>query len=164
MTAMHPGETLRGLRMRLGLTTRDVKAHTKKLADEKGNSEYMVSAPRLTQIENNDAAVPSIFKLYSLSALYKVAYAELLKLYGVNLAEIGRDQISQSVERTSLLDSRVEEKAASVVLPLRFDPQLSLEATTLVSRLVQGWGEVPVSLFQYMNAKKFVYGVIWNSG
>src|SRR6266480_3907746 len=157
---MEGGEGIKELRTRLGLSSRDVEAGSRRLAMEKGNPEFGISHSWLTQLENQSGALPNFYKLYSLSVLYRESYANLLMLYGVDLAQIGRDQISHSLGGTSPLSIKTEEAAGSLVLPLRTAPRISLEATTLVSRLVQTWGEVPVALFQYIDAKRFVYGVI----
>jgi len=112
------GEKLKQLRDRLGLTTREVALASVKLAKQKRNDEFLVSGPWLSQLENNSAAVPSIFKLYSLSALYGVSYADLLRFYGVDTSDHGRDHISHRPGRNkSLKDqkrgSREERDAAT---------------------------------------------------
>ena len=55
----------------MGITTRDVADLSQKIAEREGNSEFTISNAWLTQIENSDS-VPSIFKLYSLSAIYRI--------------------------------------------------------------------------------------------
>lgn len=69
-------------------------------------------------------------------------------------------RILHSLAGTSLLKIKIEEAAENVELPVRFDPHLSLEATTLVSRLVESWGTVPIALLQHIDAKEFLYGFI----
>ncbi len=114
----HAGEKLKQLRHRLGLTTREVALASLKITKQKRNDEFLVSGPWLSQLENNSAAVPSIFKLYSLSALYGVSYAGLLRFYGVDTSDLGRDHIAHQPGRNkSLKDqkrgSREERGAAT---------------------------------------------------
>ncbi len=60
------GERLKEIRSRLGITTRDVTDLSQKIAESEGNEEFQISNPWLTEIENSDA-IPSIYKLFSLS-------------------------------------------------------------------------------------------------
>src|SRR5882762_10626878 len=111
------GEKLKQLRDRLGLTTREVALASVKLAKQKGNDEFLVLGPWLSQLENNSAAVPSIFKLYSLSALYGVSYADLLRFYGVNTSDLGRDHISHRHSRNKSLKDQKRGSREERVLP-----------------------------------------------
>src|SRR5438045_6747585 len=81
MNSQPPNELLRDLRARLGITTRDVAELSQKIAETQGNPEFQISNAWLTQIENSNS-VPSIFKLYSLSAIYRLKFTDLLRLYG----------------------------------------------------------------------------------
>ena len=81
---MHPGEQLRQIRDKLGLSTREVESRSRQIAQNEGNPEFAISNPWLSQIENSDAALSSIYKLFSLSAIYGVSYSHLLLLYGVD--------------------------------------------------------------------------------
>ena len=69
-----PGDQLRELRNRLGVTTREVEELSRKLAERTGNDEYYISNAWLTQLENKDS-VPSIYKLFSLSVIYRSTFA-----------------------------------------------------------------------------------------
>jgi transcriptional regulator with XRE-family HTH domain len=64
------GDQLRELRSRLGVTTREVEELSKKIALESENEEFYISNAWLTQIENRNS-VPSIYKLFSLSVIYR---------------------------------------------------------------------------------------------
>ena len=75
--APRPGDQLRELRNRLGITTREVEELSRKLAERTGNDEYYISNAWLTQLENKDS-VPSIYKLFSLSVIYRSTFSDLL--------------------------------------------------------------------------------------
>jgi transcriptional regulator with XRE-family HTH domain len=75
-----PGESLRRLRLRLGLTTRKVAEHSRRVALERGSREFAISHARLVQIENERSS-PSIQKLFSLGEIYGVEAGELLDLF-----------------------------------------------------------------------------------
>src|ERR1700741_1929886 len=91
--SLQPSQKLKDVRARLGITTRDVSELSQKIADHEGNSEFHISNAWLTQIENSDS-VPSIFKLYSLSAIYRIKFTDILFLYGVDLANLAKHQLT----------------------------------------------------------------------
>src|SRR5579859_4262207 len=71
MNSQPPNEVVKDLRERLGITTRDVAELSQKIAETQDNPEFQISNAWLTQIENSNS-MPSIFKLYSLSAIYRL--------------------------------------------------------------------------------------------
>ncbi|MBZ5580531.1 MAG: helix-turn-helix domain-containing protein [Acidobacteriia bacterium] len=152
------GEQLRQLRNRLGLTTRDVADLSRKIATEESNDEFSISHARLIQIEN-DESTPSIYKLFTLSAVYGRPFTELVSLY-VDLEATSKYPFILRVENTRLaqFDTYSEERAVS--FPVRFDPGFKVEQTNLVSRMVEIWGDVPVGLLQHLNIRKQRYGFI----
>src|SRR4029077_18225954 len=83
------GEKLKELRVRLGLTTRDVEERSRQIADDRHNREFHLSHAWLTDIENGKFT-PGIFKLFTLSAIYGCKFPELLSFFGIPIAELGR--------------------------------------------------------------------------
>lgn len=156
---MRPGEKLKALRSRLGITTRDVTEMSQKIAVTEGNEEFCISNAWLTQIENTHAT-PSIYKLYSLCSIYHLKFAELLLLFGVDLQNIGKFQLSTPLEQTHLTNIEAHDGDRAVSFPVRFDHGFDLEKTNLLSRMVQVWGEVPISLIQHLDVRHNLYGYI----
>src|SRR5262249_24660362 len=93
-----PHEQLKDIRFRLGISTRDVAEFSQKSTEAEGNPEFHISNAWLTQVENSDS-VPSIFKLYSLSAIYRIKFTDLLVLYGVDLQKLGQPQLAAPCHR-----------------------------------------------------------------
>src|SRR6266851_7695781 len=89
---VRPGEQLKELRSRLGITTRHVTEKSQRIAEAEGNEEFYISNAWLTEIENTEAT-PSIYKLYSLSVIYHVKFSALLALFGVDLTKIPKHQM-----------------------------------------------------------------------
>ena len=89
---MRPGDQLRELRNRLGVTTREVEEFSRTIAEDRQNEEFYISNAWLTQLENKNS-VPSIYKLYSLSVIYRTKFNELLAIFGIDLNEIGRAHV-----------------------------------------------------------------------
>lgn len=152
------GEKLRQLRMRLGLTTREVEGRSLQIADERHNREYYLSHAWVTDIENGKFT-PSIYKIYSLGAIYGVSYTEVLSCFGLPIHELGRYRVSLGVPRTHLFSGHEFENDL-VSLPIQFKPEFQLEKTNLLARVVEKWDQIPVGFLQHLDLHKSVYGYI----
>src|SRR6202790_5118553 len=97
---MDPGERLKLVRSKLGITTREVALFSKLIAEAEGNNEFLVSGPWLTQIENEKTSLPSIYKLFTLASIYGLSYSNLLALYGVDLKKINAFHSRIPIART----------------------------------------------------------------
>lgn len=156
---MRPGEQLKDLRSRLGITTREVTDKSHRIAEAEENEEFYISNAWLTQIENTPAT-PSIYKLYSLSTIYHLRFSDLLLLFGVDLQKIGKHQLSMPLGNTHLTHIEAEDGDRTVTFPVRFDRGFNLEQTNLLSRMVEMWGEVPIALVQHLDLRHQHYGYI----
>jgi transcriptional regulator with XRE-family HTH domain len=154
-----PGDHLRDIRNRLGITTREVELHSRKIAQESANEEYYISNAWLTQLENRNS-LPSIFKLFSLSVIYRVKFTDLLAVFGISLADSTRYQLSTPLDNTHLAEIEALEADKTVKFPVRFDRGFSLERTNLLSRMVEVWDEVPMSLLRKLDVRRCQYGFI----
>src|SRR6202163_4139896 len=79
-----PGDQLRELRNRLGVTTREVEEFSRTIAEDRLNEDFYISNAWLTQLENKNS-VPSIYKLYSLSVIYRTKFNDLLFSRGIDI-------------------------------------------------------------------------------
>ena len=84
------GKKLRDLREQMGLTLRDVELLSTSLAEIRGIEEFVINPSRLSDIETK-GVIPSIFRLYVLSVIYRADFTELLRLYGVDLSSTAAD-------------------------------------------------------------------------
>lgn len=155
---MEPGLRLKGIRERLGLRYREVEVASNLIAQSHRNPDFAIGLSRLADIENK-GVVPNLHRLYSLCAIYRLDFSEALGWYGINMEEIWRDAAHVQPPRTHPLSMR-EPKRGSVVLPLQLDPGFDLEQTTYLSRAIQEWGKVPLSLLDTLNIEDYRYGVI----
>src|ERR1700738_3289207 len=96
------GKRLKAERIRVLLSTRDVERLSQKIAQEKNNQEYYISHAWLTDVENGEFT-PSIYKLYSLSLIYKRSYDEILAFFGIHIRDIGHEQLRLSLPHTHLI-------------------------------------------------------------
>jgi transcriptional regulator with XRE-family HTH domain len=158
-SSVRPGQQLKEIRNRLGVTTREVEELSRKIAQDYTNEEFCISNAWLTQIENGDS-VPSIYKIFSLSAIYRARFHDLLRIFHVDLDDIARYQMDLPLHNTNLVTLEVPDPQKPIRFPVRFDRGFSLEKTSLISRMVEIWGEVPVSLIQRLDVRQCQYGYI----
>src|SRR6202044_1366109 len=149
---VQPGDHLRELRHRLGITTREVEELSRKIAGDRANEEFTISNAWLTQLENRNS-VPSIYQLFSLRAIYRVKFADLLSVFGVELEDSVRYHSSLPLQNTHLASIEVPDKGPAIRFPVRFDRGFQVEATSLISRMVEVWGEVPIALIQNLDVR-----------
>src|SRR5437016_8958384 len=93
-----PGSFLREVRLRSHLGLRDVQKVSAKIAVKEKNKRFHISAARLAQIEN-DNAIPSVFKIFTLAVIYGLSFHEILTSYGVDSdrTQIGRASCRERV-------------------------------------------------------------------
>ena len=159
MFSPRPSEQLKAIRTRLGITTREVAELSQKLADTEGNPEYAISNAWLTQVENSDS-VPSIFKLYALSVIFRIKFNDLLMLFGVDLQKINQRQSELQLPDTHLVQMEVYDPERTVSFPIRFDRSFDIDNTNLLNCMVETWGEVPISLIQGLDLRHSLYGYV----
>ena len=154
-----PGECLKQMRNRLGITTREVEELSRKVAADSANEEFYISNAWLTQLENK-SSVPSIYKLFTLSVIYRMNFTELLAIFGVILSDAARLRTCLPLDNTHLASIETSDSGKSVTFPIRFDRGFSMEKTSLISRMVELWGEVPISVIQSLDVRHCQYGYI----
>jgi len=152
------GVGLKQLRTKAGLTTREVADLSQKIAVAEGNQEHAISHARMIQIENGKST-PSVYKLFSLSAIYGASFDAMASLY-VDLQNLAKRQIEMPPMRTRLADFSVYDNDRPVSFPVRFDPGLSLDKTNFLPRMVEAWGDVPAGLLAHLNLRQARYGFI----
>ncbi len=156
---MRPGERLKAIRRHLGISTRKVEKYSRQIADAEGSEKFYISNAWLSEIEAT-GAIPSVPKLFSLSAIYHTSLVELLYLFGIDLERIGLHQIEIPLPKTHLARLKVYDEDRTVTFPVRFDKGFRLEKTTLLSRMVKIWGEVPVSVIRHLDIRHCEYGYV----
>lgn len=157
--ASDAGERLKALRLRLGMTTRQVERLSHQIAETKNNHEFYISHAWLTNIETGEFT-PSIYKLYSLSAIYRHKLSDLLGVFGLNLGELGKDFLSIRLPTTHLIGKATDVESEGLRVPNSFREEFQLEKTSLVSRMIENWGKIPLSIVSHLNFESALYGYI----
>lgn len=99
-----PGLRLRNVREKLGLTYRDVERSSYEIAARRGRSEFILHISRLADIENRNV-VPSLYKLYSMAAIYHIDPMHISSWYDVPFDRSFHDAASLPPPRTCLSEA-----------------------------------------------------------
>jgi hypothetical protein len=155
-----PGRKLKRERERLQLKYRDVEEASQRLATRHKNPEYYIALSRLSDIENR-GIVPSIFRLYSLCAIYRLDFIQVFGWYGVRLADIPGDAARITVPVTHLFQG---EPQGDVVIPVTNQtlevPTLDPKKTGLINRYLREWGKLPLQMLASLELRRYLYGFI----
>src|SRR5258708_36539098 len=121
-------KTWKDLGARLGVRVREVEEQSQKIAEIQGNPKFVVSNAWLTRLENTNR-VPSIHKLLSLCAVYRVRVSEVLPMFGIDPGLLEKYQIETTPPRTHLVNLEEINTAKTATFPVRFDPGCRVEET-----------------------------------
>jgi transcriptional regulator with XRE-family HTH domain len=153
------GERIKVLRLDARMTTREVEKLSLEISKSKRNPEYYISHAWLTDIENGEFT-PSIYKLYSLSAIYKSRFTELLGYFGLNLNDIGMDQMAVRLPRTHLVPGQLLGAQEEIRVPVQLAVDSSFNDTKILQRSPEAWQKLPLAVLQHLNTKDMLYGYV----
>jgi hypothetical protein len=152
------GKSLRTLREKLGLTMRDVENSSARLAEKYRNEEFSIPPSRLSDIETK-GILPNLYRLYTLSIIYRRDLRELMSWYGIDLNNMAADLGLFAPPKSHVSDAL--SSLPSVQVPIRMDPAFDERRTTNLGRMVEQWGMVPFAyLAQLANNPDFTYGYV----
>ena len=152
------GRKLKQARERLNLRYRDVEQASLRLAKRRQSNEFFIALSRLSDIENK-GTVPSIYRLYSLCAIYRLDLVEVLEWYRVDMAMMAADAAAIALPDTHLLGLKLASHG-EVQVPLVVEPGMDLSKTTYLSRIIHRWGKLPLALLSAMDLKHHRYAFI----
>lgn len=152
------GRKLKQARERLNLRYRDVEQASLRIAERHNNDEFAIALSRLADIENK-GTVPSIYRLYTLCAIYRLDILEVMQWYGVDVSQLPADAAGIELEATHLIGYSPNEHGV-VQVPLSLDPGLDPTKTTYLSRMIQRWGTLPLMLLNGLDLRNHRYGFI----
>ena len=151
------GKSLRTLREKLGLTMRDIETSSARMAEKYRNEEFSIPPSRLSDIETK-GVLPNIFRLYTLSVIYRRDFRELLGWYGIDLNNMAADLSMIAPPRSHMSEALAG--LVSVQVPIRLDPGFNEQRTVNLGRMVEQWGLVPLSYLAQFAHSEFTYGYI----
>jgi transcriptional regulator with XRE-family HTH domain len=151
------GQQLRHLREALGLTLRDVESASAEIAARHANQEFFIPFSRLSEIETK-GLIPSIFRIYTLAAIYRSDYRTICGLYEVKLDSIAEDSNIAQIPRTHRFGSVPHPDSLS--LPIDVDPGFDVRRTMNLSRMIQRWGVVPLQFIPGFKRGQHIYAFL----
>jgi transcriptional regulator with XRE-family HTH domain len=152
------GQKLKRIREQLRLKYRDVEVASARIAAAHQNDEFAIALSRLADIENK-GTLPSIYRLYSLCAIYRLDMCEVLTWYGVSVSEMPADSNLLDIPRTHLIGFQAGDEGEAQV-PIALDPGIDVSKTVFLSRMIQRWGKLPLMLLNQVDLRQYRYGLI----
>lgn len=153
--SIEAGSRLRDTRQRQGLTLQRVEQLGAQIAAALNNQEFAIPMSRLSHIETK-GVVPSIYKVHSLARIYRLSPDMIFEWYGIKQPAIDGLQLEESPRgRFAFFRSPRE-----VQVPVALDPSLDPKVTTELGRVVEAWGEVPLTFLARFRDRQFVYAYV----
>jgi transcriptional regulator with XRE-family HTH domain len=150
------GEKLKRTRERLKLTFRDVEQASQEIAYRRGNDEYAIALSRLADIENK-GTLPTIYRIYTLCAIYRLDFDEVLRWYGVPKELLPSESVLIKLNATHTLGFT---DPGAVSIPQALDFEMDLNRTTFLSHMIRRWGKMPLSFLQGLDFREHRYAFI----
>ena len=151
-----PGEKLKRVRERLKLTYRDVEKASHQIAAKRANQEFAIALSRLADIENK-GTVPTIYRLYSLCAIYRMDAQEVLRWYDVPLELLPSESLHIRLNQTHVAHFAGD---GPLTVPNPPEHEIDLNSTTFLSHLIRRWGKMGVSLLNGFDLRQHRFGFI----
>lgn len=153
-----PGEYLKDVREKLGLTLRDVEEASARVATDERRTEFFLSASHLNRIEM-DTHMPSLPKLFTICAIYGCDMNDILRRYGMDGGRI-RQYSERFLRDITRPVAEIYSSQEKIPIPIRMDPSFRWELTNLINRCVAIWGEIPASFLINCNPRRHTYGFV----
>jgi transcriptional regulator with XRE-family HTH domain len=149
-----PGNRLKRVREKLGLTYRDVEHLSHEIAGRRGNTDFSIALSRLADIENK-GTLPSIYRLYTLCAIYRLEFSDVLAWYGVPADDFATDALQTRLDRTHALRFKPDLPANNGELPKPLDRLHSVPLGPLTQARKH-----PLSLLGGFDHRRHCFGLV----
>ncbi len=151
------GQHLRAARERLGLKIRDVEVASLKIAARHGIADFAISIGRLSDIENKEV-IPNIYRLHTLTVIYRLDLREVLSWFGINIQDTAADLELAHPPRSHKIE--ILNRLPTVDIPLRVDPSFNPKVTLNLGRVIEEWGPVPFAYLSKFAKTEYTYGYV----
>jgi len=152
------GQRLKRVRERLDLRYRDVEEASVRIAERHNSGEFILGLSRLADIENK-GTVPTLYRLYSLCAIYRLDPFEVMGWYGIDISMLAADAALIEVQKTHTINFTGNGQG-TVQVPLTLDPGLDPRKSTYLSRMIQRWGRLPLMLLNGLDVEQHRYAYV----
>ena len=158
-SAVNAGRRLRMVRERLGLSLREVEQLSGDIARKMNAPDYFISDSWLAELEAGKLT-PNIYRMKSLSLIYKRDLDELLSYFGIGIRSSGPEREMVGLPHTHLSIPAFDWQNKTIEAPVALRENVDLVTTNLVSRMFDRWSEIPIELLQQMDWRHSLYGYI----
>jgi transcriptional regulator with XRE-family HTH domain len=152
----HPGAKLKRVREKLDLTYRDVERASQELAALHTNDEFAIALSRLADIENK-GTVPTIFRIFSLCAIYRLDFNEVLRWYSVPIDSLASDALRIRHGKTHPLRFGAP---GPFTIPQPFEREIDFNQTTFLSHIIRRWGKSGLYFLNGFDLRQHRFGLI----
>jgi transcriptional regulator with XRE-family HTH domain len=153
---LRAGKKLQKIRVRLGLSVRDVERLSIELANKYANPFLSLSRSTITDVENGRFA-PGSFKMVSLAEIYGMDLSQIHELYGLS-RDITRERPVFRPRNTQLITPAVPKPEGEGSMQESTESEAA--ETNLLTGMVDLWGSVPVPILRPFALRKCLYGYI----
>jgi transcriptional regulator with XRE-family HTH domain len=153
------GEKLKKIRLRLGLSIREVERLSLELVAERQSPDLHLSRNWIASVERG-RFFPGTLKGFTLSLILRMDIAEIHALYGFKPGDIAKEIRLSRLPKTHLIAPPAEPLTERAAPESPADDSTKLENASLSTRLVDIWGDVPVSLLRRQQLRPSLYGCI----
>jgi transcriptional regulator with XRE-family HTH domain len=158
-SSVEAGRSLRAKRERLRLSIRRVAKISQTIAEEKNDPAFYVPHNWISDLENGKSK-PRLAKFHSLSLIYDCDINEILALFGLNIADLGKERGHVSLPHTHLSGLPLARQEPLVMPTAQLPAQPRLEQTNLVHPMFQKLGDMPFFLLQQAGPQQVLYGYV----
>ncbi|MBV9303273.1 MAG: helix-turn-helix transcriptional regulator [Acidobacteriaceae bacterium] len=151
-----PGQKLRRAREKLHLKYRDVEEASQRIANRRDNDEFLIRLSRLADIENK-GTVPTVYRLYSLCAIYRLDFATVLRWYGIELGALAADALTTPISDTHRIELKPSD-TGHIAFPAELNEHVDLRQTSYLSRHIHRWGKLPLVFTNSLDLRNHCYG------
>jgi hypothetical protein len=115
-----------------------------------------VALSRLADIEHKGTA-PSIYRIYTLCAIYRLDYETVLQWYGVPRDELEAESLQIRLRETHAVHFSSNPQITG---PQPHNAEIDWNKTTFLSHIVRRWGKLPLNCLNGLDLRRFRYGFI----
>jgi transcriptional regulator with XRE-family HTH domain len=152
------GEKLRKIRLRLGLSIREVERRSLDLVAKHQSPDFHLSRNWIGSIERG-RFFPGTLKGFSLSLILQMDLAEIHALYGFKPGDVVKEIRLSRPPKTHLIALPEEPPIEKASPEAPANDSTKLEKDTLSTRLIDIWGDVPASVLPH-NPRPSLYARI----
>lgn len=137
---------------------RDVEQASQRIAAEHGSDEFLIGLSRLADIENK-GTVPTIYRLYSLCAIYGLDLSTALSWYGIQLDRLAPDSARLALQETRPVDFQ-HTQVPEIQIPCDLESTVDPRRTSYLTRHLRRWGKLPAALLSSLDLRRQRYALI----